>query len=53
MKVKCIDPGQGLNIKKNEIYEVVREIPDGFDVWYELKGVVGRKLKDRFKEVQE
>lgn len=50
-KVKCIDPGHGLNIKKNQVYEVENEISDGFEMFYELKGVRGAKLKRRFVEV--
>lgn len=52
-KVKCVDAGKGLNIKKNQIYEVVREIREGFEVYYELKGVTGLKSKERFVEVKE
>lgn len=50
-RVKCINAGQGLNIKKNVIYEVEREISEGFEKFYELKGVQGAKLKSRFVEV--
>jgi len=52
-KVKCIETGHGLNIEKGKVYEVEHEISDGFSVFYELKGVRGAKLKNRFEEVED
>jgi len=52
-KVRCIETGHGLNIEKGKVYEVEHEISDGFSVFYELKGVRGAKLKNRFEEVED